>query len=75
MTTLAEARKVKERVRSLLIDQDGIAGIGLARDMDGNWIVSVNVDPDKDADIRSLLPRSIDEVRIEVEAVSEIHFL
>lgn len=75
MTTLAEARQVKDRVRRLLIDQDGISGIGLARDTNGNWIVSVNVEPDKDEIIRSLLPRSMNDVTIEVEAVSEIYFL
>lgn len=75
MTTLAEARKVKDQVRRLLIEQDGVAGIGLARDVNGNWIVSVNVEADQDKRIRSLLPRTIDNVSIEVEAVSEIHFL
>lgn len=60
MTTKDEARRVKELVKSYLID-DFVYGIGIAKDDDG-YIVTIRASKECDLDF----PKVIDGVRVEV---------
>lgn len=70
VVTLEQARAAKEALRDLLNRPPWLRGIGLSQE-GGELVIQVNVDRITDA-ILEAIPRSIDGVRVFVDAVGDI---
>ncbi|MBN2305283.1 MAG: hypothetical protein JXQ72_12430 [Anaerolineae bacterium] len=74
-TSIRQVLNVKEQVKAMLQDADGVNGIGVSWDDEGIPFVQVNVEPQLRPDIQLLLPHDIDGVLIGIEDISDVHAL
>lgn len=63
MATESEARAIKSRHSSRLLQMNGVSGVGVERDGEGNYFLSVHVDSD-DPQITANLPKEIDGIEV-----------
>lgn len=73
-TSMSKARAAKEVVKRLLAGVDGISGIGVGWDTNGDPVVLVNVSKQAAANVRTRLARQPLGVPIVIEEVGAISF-
>jgi hypothetical protein len=59
MTTEEQAREIKRRHSPLLLQQPGVAGVGVERDAQGNYCISIHLDSEDPA-VTAALPAEIE---------------
>ncbi len=73
MSTMQEALAAKQKLKEILQGLDGISGVGLSWDKDGQPCVRVNVAYSiPDASRRKIPPR-VGTVPVQVQAIGRIH--
>lgn len=71
MTDRHTARAAKTQVRRLVDGHTSVNGIGLSRDAEVGWVVTVNL-AGEDAGLRRSLPSRVDGVRVDVSVVGPV---
>ena len=59
MATEEQAREIKRRHSPQLLQQPGVAGVGVERDAQGNYCISIHLDSD-DSAVQAGLPTEIE---------------
>ena len=59
MATEEQAREIKRRHSPRLLQQPGVAGVGVERDAQGNYCISIHLDSD-DSAVQAGLPTEIE---------------
>ena len=74
MTSMIEARAAKEIVKDLLVGVEGVSGIGIGWDDNGDRIVLVNVQKHAVAKVSKILSEHGLSASVRIEEVGVIHF-
>ena len=75
MTSISEARAAKETVKRLLVGVEGVSGIGIGWDDNGDRVVLVNVEKQAITEVKKLLSEQTIDVPVLIEEIGVIHFL
>ncbi len=59
MATEQQAREVKQRHSLRLLQQEGVSGVGVERDKDGNYFLAISLATD-DPKLQASIPRELD---------------
>jgi hypothetical protein len=72
--SLAEVRAAKDAVKRLVENIDGVSGIGITWNQQGQPAVLVNVEKQASGRVRSVLSKQTLNVPVEIEEIGKIHF-
>jgi uncharacterized alkaline shock family protein YloU len=70
---MEDALSAKKKIKEILSDVSGIKGIGITWDDDGQLCVRVNVYETIKLENRKKIPFKINEIKVKIEEIGDIH--